>query len=863
MGNPWTFVQGIGRNAGSASSTIAETFSSPNTAGNVLVAGVTWVGSETIVNVLDEEGNAYVQLGPTATQGSGSSQLNSAIFYALAVNVDTVGMTVTATFSDNLATKRFIGIGEFNNTNIGSVLSDPLSIAQFSTASLGTAPTINTYLSSLGELLLACFDYQVSFNVRGSWAVVGQGTGGQALFYQVMTHNSGPNAAEPATISAGNTGGAAVGCCAALFAVNPTISPFWAPAQVASNSVSGPAASIVQQFSNPNTYGNLMAVGICWQGAETIASLTDDQGNTYTLTGPVVSEGSGGSQINSAIYWGWVVNTLNASGVTITAIFSDSNATNLFIAIGEFNDLTATSGSSPLDVPSVNQYSSGTGSTTPTITTTLAVANEVLFVATYLQQNAAANPGWNQVSANSIGQGLFFQVISAAGPYSAQPVTTVAAAQVMACAAFLPLSPAIPPPAAIYPYSPLLAPQDLQLNFSPINSMTLLQALQEISTANPYTLLTDWNGNTYSAATLLANSATNGSISAIVDYSKALSTITWLVGGQRFGTLYVLQSTPPANPGTLIDYYSLGQPAVPCDAQVLVNPKLKGISIRQQWKQIETSQGVYNWSFFDSEVARAVGAGKDILLRVSVQQQSAPGWLYKIAQPFVTAPGPRIWVYWDPAGLAAKWAMYQAMGKRYSSIPNVKIVSNDVASTGAAGWAVPHTSADIKNWNSSAYNYATSLLVSSVTQSLDVMQAAFPSQNVYICCGRNGNLDATPDAACQSILQYAFSTYGKRMRCGKNGWAAFTPVPAQANNTDYQIMTYAPTLPGSAMGGQADWWIYGDPTFVMNKGQPDNPTDVAYKTLQTYLAYANAFEQDELHYEMYQIDTEQLSNYMI
>src|SRR4051794_33180014 len=48
---------------------------------------------------------------------------------------------------------------------------------------------------------------------------------------------------------------------------------------------------------------------------------------------------------------------------------------------------------------------------------------------------------------------------------------------------------------------------------------------------------------------------------------------------------------------------------------VLNNPDVMGISIRQGWMDLEPTEGTFDWSFLDSEVAKAAAAGKKVMLR--------------------------------------------------------------------------------------------------------------------------------------------------------------------------------------------------------------------------------------------------------
>ena len=59
---------------------------------------------------------------------------------------------------------------------------------------------------------------------------------------------------------------------------------------------------------------------------------------------------------------------------------------------------------------------------------------------------------------------------------------------------------------------------------------------------------------------------------------------------------------------------------------VLDNPDVDGISIRAGWAGLEPAEGVFDWTFVDSEVARAAAAGKKVLLRIGTQA-GKPDWV--------------------------------------------------------------------------------------------------------------------------------------------------------------------------------------------------------------------------------------------
>src|SRR6185436_7466331 len=72
--------------------------------------------------------------------------------------------------------------------------------------------------------------------------------------------------------------------------------------------------------------------------------------------------------------------------------------------------------------------------------------------------------------------------------------------------------------------------------------------------------------------------------------------------------------------------FSLSATGNAANDDALANPDVTGMSIRQAWAQLEPVEGQFDWSFLDSEVARASAAGKAVLLRIATQS-GKPAWV--------------------------------------------------------------------------------------------------------------------------------------------------------------------------------------------------------------------------------------------
>src|SRR5205823_10998621 len=74
---------------------------------------------------------------------------------------------------------------------------------------------------------------------------------------------------------------------------------------------------------------------------------------------------------------------------------------------------------------------------------------------------------------------------------------------------------------------------------------------------------------------------------------------------------------PPAAPTIPHGVYDLEAQGATINSTALANPSVDGISIRQNWDALEPSDGVFDYTYFDAQIALAAAAGKKILLRVS------------------------------------------------------------------------------------------------------------------------------------------------------------------------------------------------------------------------------------------------------
>ena len=146
---------------------------------------------------------------------------------------------------------------------------------------------------------------------------------------------------------------------------------------------------------------------------------------------------------------------------------------------------------------------------------------------------------------------------------------------------------------------------------------------------------------------------------------------------------------------------------------VLSNPNVDGVSIRLHWVDLETADGVYNWSYLDTQVARCVAAGKSVSLRIGTGSGDArppnngnvPGWVideitasvggtpndcthyFHFANPPVADQA--IPTFWEPIFVQKRRELLTALGTHFANNPNVKIVFVGACNGKSTDWSVP------------------------------------------------------------------------------------------------------------------------------------------------------------------------------
>jgi Beta-galactosidase len=305
--------------------------------------------------------------------------------------------------------------------------------------------------------------------------------------------------------------------------------------------------------------------------------------------------------------------------------------------------------------------------------------------------------------------------------------------------------------------------------------------------------------------------------------------------------------------------YNLPVPGKAVASGILINPLVAGVSLRWTWPAVEGSEGVYNWSYFDQQIARVGGAGKKVLLRITAGGKNSPSWVFQAGvqtftfvdsnpysptyQQTVTIP-----VFWDSIFMAKKKSFIAAMGQHFADNPHVALVAVMCANATTDDWHVPSTKTDVANWK--AIGYTSDKLINACKKTVDATMTAFPNRVVALAVGRSqNNLDPNPDYVANAVVNYAVQKYPGRFIVQKNSLSADTPDPEILTALGAWQIIYNNR---PSVAGQMLWFVTNESTCRMNgKVKPCDPATVLLDAVATGanygMLYQEIYQQDILN----------------
>ena len=312
------------------------------------------------------------------------------------------------------------------------------------------------------------------------------------------------------------------------------------------------------------------------------------------------------------------------------------------------------------------------------------------------------------------------------------------------------------------------------------------------------------------------------------------------------GFISVAEATVPPIPKGIV---SLPPPGTNYPDQILNDSRVMGLDVAEKWPDIEPTEGVFDWSSLDSDVAQAVAHGKKILFAIASGGVQCPDWLlanypdiqtftFIDTNPYSPTYGQQLTipVFWDPIFLAKTTALIQAAGARYAANPSIVVVGTSFANCLGGDWNIPSTPQDIANWL--AAGYTSELMVNAGETIIDATMAAFPNQNVVLRIGLGApGLDPSVTYLAETVVDYATTTYG-RFITAKDALAATTPDPSTVLFDWLTLFNQCPNV-----AAQMLWNVSGDNTYRMNGGVPGNPATILLNAITIGTRYGTQYQE--------------------
>lgn len=263
-------------------------------------------------------------------------------------------------------------------------------------------------------------------------------------------------------------------------------------------------------------------------------------------------------------------------------------------------------------------------------------------------------------------------------------------------------------------------------------------------------------------------------------------------------------------PGHAFDYvkgsYAMWDPSGPIPSSIINNPGVVGILGGDSWTNIEKTEGVYDWTSIDNEIAQAEKAGLKVALKIVDSPAAAPDWLKN--KPGIKTidfidtnqyhkssycKSNKIPVFWDTTFNEKKKELIRAAGQRYANNPAVVAVMASFANTMTNDWGMPHKKGFIEDCNVSINQpqdmlnagYTTDIMFNVGKEIIDTTAAAFPNQALKLPLGVGiASLDGSPAKLAKMITDYAYQKYPKRFYAQINALNTRVPTANQLGSAD-------------------------------------------------------------------------------
>lgn len=261
--------------------------------------------------------------------------------------------------------------------------------------------------------------------------------------------------------------------------------------------------------------------------------------------------------------------------------------------------------------------------------------------------------------------------------------------------------------------------------------------------------------------------------------------------------------------------------------EVLDNPDVGMISIRQRWGDIEPTQGQYHWTYLDEQVSLIKKSGKKVMLRIVFGGNTAPLWMFSTSAKRYSVIDPQqyrstygqpvdVIVWWDEIYMNAVTRLLSEAGSRYSD--HVSVLAVPLANTFTAEWNVYAPDAESQQ-SLLDQGYQEDTLVEVCRSILMSAAASFPKSKLSVAIGPIPAQLSTNGNRFMPVLKLwdiAYKDLGSRLYYQANDLSVQTPNTESPTQRWRILSERQPQI-----AAQMLWYVYGDETLRMNQTDED------------------------------------------
>lgn len=310
----------------------------------------------------------------------------------------------------------------------------------------------------------------------------------------------------------------------------------------------------------------------------------------------------------------------------------------------------------------------------------------------------------------------------------------------------------------------------------------------------------------------------------------------------------LLARVPPKIPNGI--FTLIGDSTSNISQELIDNPNTVGFTIIGKWQNIETSEGVYDWTAIDKKINSITSRGKLVRLALTHGGLNTPQWVFDLGIETFSFidKGSRVTIplYWDALFLEKKINFINEIGKHFAHNTNVFAVSSPCVNARSGDWFFPAANQrEIQQWLDKGYS--TELVENTCQAIIDAVATSSPDKFFATAVGPiPRDLEEDAFLVAQSTIDYANINYPGRLIPMSGSLGSQTPTPAEFERVNSWQLIYE-NAPNAA--GQLVWFVTNDKECTVNgEIKPCDPETVLLQTFDI------AFELELAFLEVYMED---------